>query len=516
MKISPLLRTDSYKIFHPILGQQVSEGKLTKVQSNFTNRGSRVEGSNHVVFYGLQAFLNELSKDFKEMFFDRDVEEVVAEYRHGIDGYVDLDSFDDTHIRKLHALGYLPLEIRAVREGTLVPVRVPSLTIENTHPDFPWLVNYLETWLSTAIWHPSTNATTAWRVRRLLDSHALMTSGQTDTVDFQFHDFSFRGLSNWESAATLGSAHLIPFRGSDNVPAKTFIEQNYPGEDNGFIAGSVVATEHSIQVLNGKRGEEETYRRLIKGNPTGILSVVSDTYSIWNVLTNIYPNLKEDILSRDGVLVTRPDSGVPSDIICGTSDLIGIDSAWDTPEEKGVVQLLWEVFGGTVNEQGYKILNPKISVIYGDSINLDNAKEIMERLERKGFASTNVVFGAGSFLYNGAVGRDESGNFIVTTRDTYNSAVKATWAEVNGEGVNLLKDPITDNGTKKSATGRLAVLPQMDGQLYLVEKATPEQEAQSLLEPVWRDGEFIRTQSFNDVRETLGRWTGILERAGKL
>src|SRR5690606_37269811 len=119
--------------------------------------------------YGLQAFLNELTQDFQEMFFDRDVEEVVAEYRHGIDGYVDLEVFDDSHIRKLHALGYLPLEIRAVREGTPVPVRVPSLTIENTHPDFPWLVNYLETWLSTAIWQPSTNATTAWRVRQLLD-----------------------------------------------------------------------------------------------------------------------------------------------------------------------------------------------------------------------------------------------------------------------------------------------------------------------------------------------------------
>lgn len=477
-----------------------------------------MEGSNHVVFYGLQAFLNELTQDFQEMFFDRDVEEVVAEYRHGIDGYVDLEVFDDSHIRKLHALGYLPLEIRAVREGTPVPVRVPSLTIENTHSDFPWLVNYLETWLSTAIWHPSTNATTAWRVRRLLDSHALMTSGQTDTVDFQFHDFSFRGLSNWESAATLGSAHLIPFRGSDNVPAKTFIEQNYPGEGNGFIAGSVVATEHSIQVLGGKSGEEETYRRLIKGNPTGILSVVSDTYSIWNVVTEILPALKDEIMARDGRVVIRPDSGNPSDIVCGLDTSKGWDEtvAHDIREAEGVVELLWEIFGGTVNGQGYKELDPHIGVIYGDSINLDNAKEIMERLERKGFASTNVVLGAGSFLYNGAVGRDSDGNFIVTTRDTYNSAVKATWAEVDGKGVDLIKDPITDNGTKKSATGRLAVLPQMDGQLYLVEKATPEQEAQSLLEPVWRDGEFIRTQSFNDVRETLKRWTGILERAGKL
>lgn len=513
----PLLRTDSYKLSHKFLQDTVTNAGITKMYSNFTNRGSRVEGVDHVVFYGLQAWLEELSIDFDVFFFSKSIKDVLRDYREGIDGFVDLSEFDDTHIRKLHELGYLPLEIRAVREGTPVPTRVPSMTIENTHPDFAWLVNYLETWLSSSIWHPSTNATTAWMMRRKLDKHALKTSGQCESVDFQFHDFSFRGMSNWQSAAISGSAHLISFRGSDNVPAKAFINQYYEGEDNGFIAGSVVASEHSIMVLGGREGELETYRRLIKDNPTGFLSVVSDTYSIWNVLTNIYPNLKEDILSRDGVLVTRPDSGLPSDIICGTSELVGIDSAWDTtPEEKGVVQLLWEVFGGTVNEQGYKILNPKISVIYGDSINLDNAKEIMERLERKGFASTNVVLGAGSFLYNGAVGRDEGGNFIVTTRDTYNSAVKSTWAEVDGKGVDLIKDPITDNGTKKSATGRLAVLPQMDGQLYLVEKATPEQEAQSLLEPVWRDGEFIRTQSFNDVRETLKRWTGILERAGKI
>lgn len=511
MKISPLLRTDSYKISHVHLMNQATKGGITRVQSNFTNRGSRVKGVEHVVLYGVQAWLKDVQESFGTMFFNRDVEEVIEEYREGIDGFVDLSVFDDTHIRKLHALGYLPIEVRALREGTLVPIRVPSLVIENTHPDFPWLVNYLETWMSSALWHPSTNATTAWFARRALNEYAQETTGQVDSCDFQFHDFSFRGLSNWQSAATLGSAHLISFRGSDNVPAKAFIKEYYPGEDNGFIAGSVVATEHSIQVLNGRQGEFETYRRLIEGNPTGILSLVSDTYDLFNVLTDFFPRLKEEILGRDGTVVVRPDSGKPADIICGTSELVGIDSAWDTPEEKGVVQLLWDTFGGTVNELGYKVLNPKVSVIYGDSINIQTAKNILERLKSKGFASTNVLFGWGSFLATGALDKE-----TLITRDTYGSAVKSTWAEVDGVGVNLLKDPITDSGLKKSATGRLAVLPQMDGQLYLVEKATPEQEAQSLLEPVWRDGEFIRTQSFNDVRETLKRWTGILERNGSI
>jgi len=529
----PLLRTDSYKLSHKFLQDSVTNAGITKMYSNFTNRGSRLSEVDHVVFYGLQAWLEDLSTDFDVFFFNKNIENVLWEYRNGIDGFVDLSKFDDSHIRELHALGYLPLEVRAVREGTPVPTRIPSMTIENTHPDFAWLVNYLESWLSSAIWHPSTNATTAWMMRRKLDNHALETSGQCESVDFQFHDFSLRGMSNWQSAATSGSAHLIPFRGSDNVPAKAFIEKYYPGEDNGFLAGSVVASEHSIMVLNGREEELETYRRLIKDNPTGILSLVSDTYNLWNVVTEILPALKDDIMSRDGRVVIRPDSGNPADIVCGLDKLSGSvgwsegakELAMDrgsfpqgeqTPEGKGVIELLWDVFGGTVNEQGYRELDPHIGVIYGDSINPDNADEIVERLKSKGFASTNIVFGAGSFFYNGAVGRDESGNFVVVTRDTFASAVKATWAEVDGEGVDLIKDPITDNGTKKSATGRLAVLSQMDGRLYLVEQATPEQEAQSLLEPVWRDGKFLRTQSFNEVRQTLVRWTGILERNGSV
>lgn len=512
---NPLLLTDSYKLSHKFLQDSVTNNGITKMYSNFTNRGSRLNGENHVVFYGLQAWLKDLNEMFYRNFFDQPLERVLAEYKDGIDGFVDLSQFTTKHIEDLWHLDYLPLEVRAVREGTPVPTRVPSMTIENTHPDFAWLVNYLETWLSSSIWHPSTNATTAWMMRRKLDKHALETSGQCESVDFQFHDFSFRGMSNHQSAATSGSAHLIPFRGSDNVAAKAFVKEYYPGKDNGFIAGSVVASEHSIMVLNGREGELETYRRLIKDNPTGFLSLVSDTYDLWNVVTEILPALKDEIMSRDGRVVIRPDSGNPADIVCGTSDEVDIDHE-GTPEQKGVVELLWDAFGGTINDKGYAELDPHIGVIYGDSINPDNADEIVERLKAKGFASTNIVFGAGSFFYNGAVGRDESGNFVVVTRDTFASAVKATWAEVNGEGVDLLKDPVTDNGTKKSATGRLAVLPQMDGQLYLVEKATPEQEAQSLLEPVWRDGEFIRTQSFNDVRETLKRWTGILERAGKL
>lgn len=504
--ISPLLRTDSYRIMHPTLQNQVTDGKITKGYSNFTNRGSRVPGVESVVFYGLQAWLRDVEESFNTQFFSRDVEEVLEEYRDGIDGFVDLSVFDDSHLRNLHALGYLPLEVRAVPEGTLVPIRVPSMTIENTHPDFPWLVNYLETWLSSSLWHPSTNATTAWRVRRILDKYSLETTGQTESVDWQFHDFSFRGLSNWQSAATLGSAHLTSFTGSDNVPAKKFIKDNYPGEDNVLIAGSVTASEHSIMVLNGPSGELDTYRKLLVKNPTGFLSLVSDTYSLWTVLDEYLPALREEILGRDGVLVIRPDSGDPFKIICGDPE-----APEGSPARLGVIQMFDRHFGHTVNDLGFKLIHEKLGTIYGDSISIELATRILEGLKKMGYASTNIVFGAGSFIYNGST---DPG--VIVTRDTFNSAQKMTWAEVNGEGVNLLKDPVTDSGLKKSATGRLAVLNQMNGELVLVEKATPEQEANSVLKTVWKDGSFVRTQSFQNVRETLKRNTEILERAGKL
>jgi nicotinamide phosphoribosyltransferase len=241
--------------------------------------------------------------------------------------------------------------------------------------------------------------------------------------------------------------------------------------------------------------EEETYKRLItEVYPTGIASVVSDTKDFWNVLTVILPNLKAEIMGRDGKLVIRPDSGDPADIICGTVShalpKLG-EFAVVTPEQKGAIEVLWDEFGGTVNSKGYKELDSHIGLIYGDSITFERAVDIIQRLEQKGFASTNVVFGVGSYTYQ------------FNTRDTFASAMKATSAVINGEQVELSKSPKTDDGTKNSAKGRLAVFRDEVGKLYLVEHATPEQEKNSLLQPVWEDGKFVRHQSFADVRETL-------------
>jgi nicotinamide phosphoribosyltransferase len=420
---------------------------------------------------------------------------VARQYQEVMDSYLGPGSVSTDHIRALHRKGYLPLRFCAVPEGTRVPLRVPTFTIENTEPEFFWLVNYIESALSAQVWHPSTTATIALQYRRLLEEAALRTTGSIAGVDFQAHDFSFRGQTSIGAAVASGAGHLTSFLGTDSIPALEWIRRYYPGE-NGMVGASVPATEHSVMCAGGQDTEAETFTRLLETYPTGVLSVVSDTWDLWAVLTEILPAMKERIMARDGKLVIRPDSGNPVDIICGTlsaEELAARRARGEavSPAEAGVVELLWEEFGGTVTAQGYRELDSHVGSIYGDSITLERAAAIIERLGARGFASTNVVFGIGSFTYQ------------YVTRDTFASAIKATWAEVGGVGRDLMKDPVTDSGTKRSATGRLAVVRGEDGELTLLERATAEQEAASVLQVVGEDGRAVRTQSFAEVREQL-------------
>lgn len=496
--IAGLLQTDSYKLAH-FYGYQLA-GNTTRVYSNWTNRGSRIEGVDKVVHFGLQAFLEELEYSWAP-FFEADEDEVVALYRERLANFLPPEA-DLTHIRNLHRLGYLPLEFKAVPEGTRVPLRVPTFTIENTRDEFFWLTNYVETIISASIWQASTSATIAHRFRGLLDDWAIKTGESTEGVGFQGHDFSYRGMSSPESAAMSGAGHLLSFNGTDNIAPLDWIDQNYGGD---YLAASVPATEHSVMCAGAAvLGEKELFRQLIELYPTGISSIVSDTFDLWKVLTKFLPELHDEIMARDGKIVIRPDSGDPIDILTGTQtwrwadghsgEKVAVNRAFGTgttPEEKGVIELLWDEFGGTVNEAGYKVLDPHVGAIYGDSITYDRANEINQRLADKGFASTNWVAGLGSFT------------FQYNTRDVFGSAIKATWAEVDSVGYDLQKDPITDNGLKKSAKGRLSVQKDDDGELFLIDQATPEQEAASELKTVWKDGEFVRHQTFTEVQEVL-------------
>lgn len=496
LKVNPLNLTDSYKVGHHAMYPK----GMTRLQSNFTPRSSRVQGVNKVVFFGLQAFIKDvLEKQFNEGFFDHPADEVIGEHVQRVEKLLGT-KFDAKHWYDLHKLGYLPLKFSALMEGVECPLRVPMFTIENTHDDFAWLVNYIESVLSNTIWQGMTSATNALRLRRMLDRYAAETSDTPEFVDWQGHDFSFRGMSSFEAGAASGAGHLLSFGGSDTLMGMDFADQFYSDDINKvrFVGGSVPATEHSVMCAGGKDDELETFSRLLKEYPSGILSVVSDTWDLWKVITEILPQLKSQIMARDGKLVIRPDSGDPVDILCGTvqgnfTEVMEMESmARNQKIHKGVIELLYEIFPGPTNSKGYKTLDPHIGVIYGDSITYERAEQICQRLKDKGFASTIPVLGVGSFSYQ------------YVTRDTYGFAMKATWCKVNSEERNLYKDPVTDNGIKKSAKGRLAVLKNADGELYLVNEATPEQEAASELKTVWYNGSFVREYTFNEVAKRVG------------
>lgn len=488
MRYNPMMAIDAYKLDH----RRQYPPNTTAVYSNFTPRGSRIAGIDRVVFFGLQAFLQDYCIEQFNEWFNLDENEAVNDYVDMTVKVLGPNDIGGDHIRALHQLGYLPLRFCALPEGTLTPLRIPMFTVENTLPEFFWLVNYIESILSAQVWLPCTSATTSWHLRRLLDQKAKETGGPAEFVDWQGHDFSFRGMATVEASASSGAGHLLNFTGTDSLPALEFVDAFYPGE-NGLVGGSVAATEHSVMCAGGANSEKETFARLLDLYPSGIVSVVSDTWDLWSVLTNLLPSLKDQIMARDGKLVIRPDSGDPVDIITGIrqpGSMVGHQIS--ESEAKGVVELLWDVFGGTVNDKGFKELDPHIGVIYGDSINYDRAQQITDRLAAKGFASTNIVFGVGSYTYQ------------FQTRDTFGFAMKATWAKIDGEGKDIFKDPITDDGLKKSATGRLAVIPTWGKDTYrLLEKVDGYEESVSSLRPVWEDGKFIKQYTFAEVRTNL-------------
>lgn len=495
---------------------------MTKLYSNGTCRKSRNPDINSVVVFGIQHFVKTyLIEAFNKEFFLKDWKDIKTDYEKHCPVNTD-------HIQKLHELGYLPIALKALPEGSLCPIGVPMLTITNTHPGFGWLVNYLETLISCSLWQCYTSATIAYEYKKLLTKYALETTGTDEGVQWQGHDFSMRGMSSVESSILSGMGHLLSFTGTDTIPAIYTLESSYNA--TGLIGASVPATEHSVMCMGTKETEIKTFERLLDLYPTGILSVVSDTWDLWKVCTEYLPALKDKILARDGKLVIRPDSGDPVDIICGTGETItlsspnkndGKDYEIKSSIGKGVIELLWEIFGGKINKHGYKELDPHIGAIYGDSITLERAKAICERLKAKGFASTNIVFGIGSYTYQ------------YNTRDTFGFAMKATYGEVwtkpcnketgcleckaVGQDTDICKDgcvqavrecreifkqPITDDGTKKSAKGLLQVYETSTG-YKLKQQCTWEEEHQGALQTVFINGQLIRETDLETIRKKL-------------
>ena len=483
------LLADFYKVSH--MEQYPKNTEM--VYSTWTARVSRIEGITEVVAFGFQAFVKEFLIDyFNTNFFERPLADVLYEYERVIKYTLGIESPNSNHIRALHYLGYLPLRIKAVKEGTKIPIRVPMLTIENTVPEFFWLTNYIETLFSCQVWQPITSATIANKFRSILDFYAERTGGDMGAVQFQGHDFSMRGMSSLESAKASGGAHLLSFVGTDSIPAILWLEQWYNANiEKELVGTSIPATEHSVMCAYG-RDELDSYRHLVtEVYPKGFVSIVSDTWNLWDVLRNVIGKLKPEIMARDGRVVVRPDSGNPADIICGNQK-----ADHDSDEFKGVIEILWSIFGGTINDKGFKQLDSHIGCIYGDAISLIRCEEICQRLEAKGFASTNMVYGIGSYTYQ------------FNTRDTFGFALKSTFGIFGGREKNLYKDPVTDTDhIKKSQTGMVVVLRSVSGEIIYVDDMTPKQresqESIDLLEDLFVDGKLVREETLAEIRARL-------------
>lgn len=537
-----LIQTDSYKMSH----RGFMEPKTEIIYSNLTARSHKhfkapKSYDGKVVFFGLQHFVEEyLIEEWNAKFLSQPKDKVIGKFKRLVDAYLGEGAIPMAHFEELHDLGYLPIRIKALPEGSRVDIKVPVLTIVNTNKKFAWLTNYLETVMSASLWKPMTTATIVAEYRKLINEYALKTTGSLDFTMFQAHDFSFRGMSGRHDAAINGAAFLLSSCGTDTIPAIELLEDYYKADaTKEFIATSVPASEHSIQCAGtAVRGEFESFKKWITEDyPTGIVSLVSDGFDYWKVLTDYFPRLRADILARPvnsvglSKVVIRPDSGNPVDIIAGLRvtdyktaedlvennldnledyDVIEFDGKYfepliktifceqelhfgkEIPEHvvKGSIEILWDIFGGTTTEQGYKVLDSHIGLIYGDSITLEVAQEVFKRLEAKGFASTNVVFGVGSYTMN------------YNTRDTFGMAVKATYTEVDGKGYELFKDPVTDSGMKKSAKGLLRVEKEGDN-FVLYDQQSWEQEAQGELQTVFEDGKIVLETSLTEIRNRL-------------
>lgn len=499
MQINSLLLTDSYKISHHYMYPKNTE----KVYSNMTARSDKHApeySKGGVISFYQQATMKIIDDHFKNNFFNIPKEIVIASIKKDLSSHVGAE-YDVTHFEALHDLGYLPLKVKSLPEGTFVPIKVPFLTITNTHNNFYWLVNYLETIISNTLWHPITVATLIKGFKDVGDRwYNKNDKNNKHFLDFCYHNFAMRGLSGLDSAISTGLAFAIHSQGSDTLPVIHAARELY-NEENCPVF-SLPATEHAVSssniIFNSKdvledrlKGEKQFLETLITEiHPTGMVSYVADTYDLWSVVTEVLPSLKKEIMNRDGKLIIRPDSSptTPADIICGLNSEFGYSGTENIAENKGLVELLWDIFGGNINEQGYKILNSHIGFIYGEGISQEMLEEIYKRLNFKGFAASNVVVGIGSFSQ------------VFCSRDTYGQAIKATAIQIDGELHNIYKDPKTSGGfNKKSAKGLMRVNEDMS----LSEECSWEEESQGLLQLIYEDGKFFNETTLTEIRERL-------------
>ena len=499
---NPALLTDGYKFCHK---DQYPEG-LEWTYETWTPRKSRIDGVSYAVFFGLQGALATLYWKWQKGFFERPLDVVMDEIKESLSGTFGVTNpemvknYDFSHFEKLHKLGYLPLKFKALKEGSFVPIGVPMFTVENTLPEFFWLTGYLETPVSCLIWQPMTDSTIADKYKRILTHYAELTGcNQPKKVFNQGGDFSMRGMGSPEAAYRSTPGHLLSFGGSATVPARNYLMSYYNAKPD--VIAYAPSTEHSVMESYGRDEKNAILQLVTKVYPSGTVTIVADTYNLWNFVDNVLtdPEVKEAIMKRNGKVNIRPDSGDPVKIICGDKDANeeNIDErlkGFAGTVKKGLIQRLYEIYGGTKNEKGFIEIDSHIGSVYGDSITPERAKAICEGLMEKGFVTVSVGLGIGSYTYQ------------YMTRDTLGFALKGTAEIVNGEFRAIYKDPATDSDKfKKSQKGLVAVVFE-DGDYKLIDNLTPETIKDikgNLLEDVFVNGEFVRTQTFDEIRERV-------------
>lgn len=454
---SIILNTDSYKVS---MFKQYPAG-TTGVYSYIESRGGRY---NETVMFGLQAFIKEyLLEPITQADIDIADEILTA---HG-------EPFNREgweYILSAHG-GFLPVVIRAVPEGTVVPVKNVLATIENTDPKAFWLTTYLETALLRAVWYPTTVATQSYTIRKVILDY-LEKTGDPSLIDFKLHDFGARGVSSLESAGIGGAAHLVNFMGSDTISGVLYAREYY----NAGVAGfSIPAAEHSTITSWGRAGEVDAYRNMLTqfAKPGSIVAVVSDSYDVFNAASKLWgEELKEQVVASGATVVIRPDSGDP-DTVC-----------------RKLVEILGQKFGYTVNSKGYKVLN-NVRLIQGDGVNEHTIRMILGGFQAYGWSADNIAFGMGGALLQ------------QVDRDTQKFAMKCSAALVNGEWVDVQKDPITDSG-KKSKAGRVQLWES--GGEYISSVSRPNTWTDRgfawapVLQEVFRDGKLVTEYTFEQVR----------------
>lgn len=450
-----LIDTDSYKSSHYL---QYPAG-TTSMFSYIESRGGEYD---HTVFFGLQYYL-------KKYLTHRVTVEEVQDAKEFLEEHGEPFNYDGWMYIAKELKGKLPVRIRSVPEGTIVPTHNILVSIESTDPKVFWIVSWLETML-LRVWYPITVATRSHHIKQII-LKALQKSSDNPAaeISFKLHDFGSRGVSSQESAMLGGASHLVNFMGSDTVVGVRCANRYYNAKMAGY---SIPAMEHSSVTSWGKENEVDAYRNMLKrtGKPGGLLACVSDSYDLWNACTNLWGDkLKEEVITSGATVVIRPDSGDPSSVVLKT------------------VQLLAEKFGTSTNSKGYKVLN-NVRVIQGDGITEHTIQAILDNLLSHGFSATNIAFGMGGGLLQ------------QLNRDTLKFAMKCSQIYKGTESIDVFKNPITDPG-KASKAGRLDLVQWANGKYQTVSLGDKIANEFSVMKTVYENGEVLIDESLDDIRK---------------